>query len=104
MRNRTSDLRIPRSDALPLSHRNSNLSKVYHEVHMIRVLRTPRIKNVDSVMSVESIREIGNFELGKDIVKDPFFSSQARDKTKKNSLYLYRAQNLPSPSFYLRIS
>ena len=67
------------------------MSKVYHEVHMIRVLRTARIKNVDSVMSVESIREIGNFELGKDIVKDPFFfASQARDKTKKNSLYLYR--------------
>ena len=89
MRNRTSDLRIPRSAALPLSHRNSNLSKVYHEVHMIRVLRTARIKNVDSVMSVESIREIGNFELGKDIVKDPFFASQAHATRRKKILYIF---------------
>ena len=29
MRNRTSDLRIPRSDALPLSHRDSTVSEVY---------------------------------------------------------------------------
>ena len=37
-RNRTSDLRIPRSDALPLSHRDSTVSEVYYEVHMTRVL------------------------------------------------------------------
>ena len=50
MRNRTSDLRIPRSDALPLSHRDSTVSEVYYEVHMTRVLHTARISNVDSVM------------------------------------------------------
>ena len=38
MRNRTSDLWIPRSDALPLSHRDSTVSVVYYEVHMTRVL------------------------------------------------------------------
>ena len=32
MRNRTSDLRIPLSDALPLSHRNSMVSEVSYEV------------------------------------------------------------------------
>ena len=37
-RNRTSDLRIPRSDALPLSDRDSTVSEVYYEVHMTRVL------------------------------------------------------------------
>ena len=32
MRNRTSDLRIPLSDALPLSHRDSMVSEVSYEV------------------------------------------------------------------------
>ena len=32
MRNRTSDLRIPLSDALPLSHRDSMVSEVSDEV------------------------------------------------------------------------
>ena len=44
MRNRTSDLRIPRSDALPLSHRDSTVSEVYYEVHMTRVLHTAKMK------------------------------------------------------------
>ena len=44
---RPSDLR---SDALPLSHRDSTVSEVYYEVHMTRVLHTARISNVDSVM------------------------------------------------------
>ena len=52
MRNRTPDLRIPRSDALPLSHRDSLVSEVCHEVHMTRVLHTARISDVDSVMLV----------------------------------------------------
>ena len=34
IRNRTSDLRIPRSDALPLSHRDSMVSKAYYKVHI----------------------------------------------------------------------
>ena len=32
MRNRTSNLRIPRPGALPLRHRDSNVSEVYYEV------------------------------------------------------------------------
>ena len=52
MRNRTSDLPISRSDALPLSHRDSTVTEVYHEVHLTRVLHTAKINNVDSVMFV----------------------------------------------------
>ena len=52
MRNRTTDLQIPRSDAAPLSHRDSTVSEVYYEVRMTRVLHTARITNVDSVMFV----------------------------------------------------
>ena len=50
VRNRTSDLRIPRFGALSLSHRDSTVSKVYYDVHMTRVLCTARISDVDSVM------------------------------------------------------
>ena len=39
-----------RSDALPLSHKDSSVSGVYYEVLMTRVLHTARISNVDSVM------------------------------------------------------
>ena len=59
MRNRTLDLRIPRSDALPLSHRDSTVNVVYYEVHMTRVLHT-----TGSAMSTDS--------LGKEIEKDVF--------------------------------
>ena len=37
MRNQTSDLRIPRSDALPVSHRDSTVSEVYYEVHHLTI-------------------------------------------------------------------
>ena len=50
MKNQTSDLQIPRSDALPLSHSDSTMSKVYREVHLTRVLHTARISNVDGVV------------------------------------------------------
>ena len=63
MRNRTQDLRIPRSDALPLSHRDSTAREVYYEVHMARVLHTAWISNVDSVMFVNRTREMVFFEL-----------------------------------------
>ena len=43
MRNRAPDLRILRSDALPLSHRESKVSKAHHEVLMARVLHTARV-------------------------------------------------------------
>ena len=61
VRNQTSDLRISRSDALPLSHRNSTVSEVYFEVHMTRVLHTARISNVDSVMFVDGNKTDGKF-------------------------------------------
>ena len=72
MRNRTSDLRIPRSDTLPLSHRDSTVSEVYYEVHMTRVLHTARISNVDSVMFIDRLREMVSFVLGKEIEEDAF--------------------------------
>ena len=61
MRNRTSDPRIPCSNALPLSHRDSTVSEVYYEVHMTRVLHTARISNVDSVMFVDRNKRDGKF-------------------------------------------
>ena len=73
MRNQTSDLRIPRTDALSLSHRDSTVSEVYYEVHITRVLHTARISNVDSVMFVNRIREMASFELGKEMEKDDIF-------------------------------
>ena len=65
-RNWTSDLRIPRSDALP-----STVSEGYYEVHMTRVLHTAKISNVDSVMFVNRIREI-SLKLDKEIENDVF--------------------------------
>ena len=62
MENRTSDLRIPRSDALPLNHRDSSVSEVRYKVHITRVLHIARISNVDSVMFVNRIREMESFE------------------------------------------
>ena len=49
VRNRTSPSDL-RSDALPLSHKDSSVSGVYYGVLMTRVLHTARISNVDSVM------------------------------------------------------
>ena len=56
MRNRASDLRIPRSDTLLLSRKDSTVSEVYYEVHMTRVL-----SNVDSVMFVDRNERDGKF-------------------------------------------
>ena len=53
--------RIPRSDVLALSHRDSTVSEVYFEFHMTSVLHTAWISNVDSVIVVNKIREIGKF-------------------------------------------
>ena len=61
MKNRTSNFRIPPSDALPLSHRDSTVSEVYYEVDMTRVLHTVRISNVDSVMFVDRNKRDGKF-------------------------------------------
>ena len=51
------------SDALPLSHKDSLVSKVYYEVLITRVLHTARIRNVDSVMFLIEIVEMVSFEL-----------------------------------------
>ena len=72
MRNQTSDLRIPRFDALPLSHKDSTVSEVYYKFHMTRVLHTARISNFDGVRCVIRIRDMVSFELGKEIEKDIF--------------------------------
>ena len=61
MRNRASDLRIPRSDAQLLSRKDSTVSEVYYEVHMTRVLHTARISNVDSVIFVDRNERDGKF-------------------------------------------
>ena len=61
MKNRTSDFRIPRSDALPLSHRDSTVSEIYYEVHMTHVLHTAKISNVDSVMFADRNKRNGKF-------------------------------------------
>ena len=68
MRNRALDRRTPRSDALPLSHRDSTMSEVYYEVQMTRVLHTARISNFDSVMFLNRIREMVSFELDKEML------------------------------------
>ena len=47
IRNRTSNLRIPRPDVLPLS---STMSDIYYEVYMTRVLHTAGISNVDNLI------------------------------------------------------
>ena len=64
--NWTPDLWIPRSDALPLSHSNSAVSKGCYKIHMTSILHTARISNVDSV-SLESLwlsgRAIGAWNL-----------------------------------------
>ena len=61
MRNRTSDLRVPRTDDLPLSQRDSTVTEVYYEVHTTRVLHTARVSNVDSVIFVDRNKRDGKF-------------------------------------------
>ena len=61
MRNRTSDLWISHSDALPLSHRDSMVSEVCYKVHMTCTLHTARISNVNSIMFVVRNKRDGKF-------------------------------------------
>ena len=51
MRNRTPDLRIPRSDVLTLSHRDSMASKAHQKVHIWHPL-PPAINNVCSLLQL----------------------------------------------------
>ena len=83
IRNWTSDHQILHSDALPLSHRDSMMSKVHDEVqiwYMYWVL----LGSAMLLMScfVNRIREMVSFELGKEIEKDVFFLLS--NKTKKH--------------------
>ena len=57
VKNGTSDLWIPHSNALPLSHRDSTVSEVYHEVDMTPILHIARISNVDSIIFVDRNKE-----------------------------------------------
>ena len=50
MRNRTSNLRIPRSDALPLSHRDPMVSD--YEVHLSHAISSPSSKFTISLISI----------------------------------------------------
>ena len=59
MKNQTSDLQILCSDALPLSHTDSMVNKVYYKVHMTHVLHTAGISNVDSIVFVDRKKRDG---------------------------------------------
>ena len=59
MRNRASNLRIPRSDVL--SHRDSTVSEVYYKFHMTRVLHAARISSTDGVVFVDRNKRDGKF-------------------------------------------
>ena len=95
-------IEIPRSDALPLSLRDSSVSEVYYEFHMTRVLHSG-ISNVDSVMFINRIREMVSFELGKEIEKDVFSSCHERG-TKKKILSSHEESNLRPSDSALRCS
>ena len=95
-KNRTSDLRIPRSYALPLSHRDSTASEVYYEVHTARVLHTSRISNVDSVMLVNS----KFWARWRNRVRCFFVLSRAWDKEKVLSPH-EKSNPRPSDCFFL---
>ena len=90
MRNRTSRLRIPRSNALPLS-------EVDYKVPMTRVLHTARISKVDSVMFVNRIREIVSFELAKEIERD-VFRLVTSVGLRKNFIYKHDAIDIADPN------
>ena len=82
MRNQTSYLQILCSDALPLNHRDTVVSKVYYKGHMTHFLQTAWISNVHSIMFVNWIREMVSFELGKEI---KMFFIYYEHRIKKNS-------------------
>ena len=78
MRNRTSDLRIPSSDALPLSHKDSG-----EQVSLL----------LGSAMSIASCfvhgtRKMVSFKLGKEIEKDVFRLVMSVEQRKISSISL----------------
>ena len=102
MRNWTSDLRIPRSDAQPLSHKDSMVRKTHYKVHIWHtsciLLRSAR-----SILScfVNRIRKMASFELGKEIEKDVFLRLLMSVGQRKNpeSLCYWHCNRLPLPSY-----
>lgn len=110
-RSQTSDLWILHSNAQPLSHRESMVSKACYEICMWHI----RISDVDSIMLVSKIRQMVSFELSNEIeweCKGPRFNSAwglvmlsfshgLRQDEKHLSLFLYWAQNVPSLFYYL---
>ena len=58
VKNRTSDLRIPRSGALLLSHRDYGERGPLRSLNMTHVLHIARINNVDSTMFCKHESEI----------------------------------------------
>ena len=95
MRNPIQDLQTLSSHALPLSHRDSMVSKVYYKVHMTRILHIAKISNVDSVMFVNRIREMVNFEHCKEIEKNMFFVMSRAWRKEKNSSPLEKLKLRP---------
>ena len=57
------------SDALPLSHKDSSVSRVSYEVLMTCILHTARISNVNSIMFFDRKVEMVSFELGEELRK-----------------------------------
>ena len=84
MRKQTSDLRIPRSDALPLSHRDSTVSKFLYDVHALQAsCILLGSDNVDSVIFCEYIVNVPHGD------SDFFSLSHARDRTKIVFLHFF---------------
>ena len=100
MRNRTSDLRIPRSDALPLSHRDSTVSEVYYEVHLTRVLHTASISNVDSVMFVDRNKRDVKFWARKINRERCFSSCHERESVRHRSIDSTWSIEARNPKFW----
>ena len=84
MREQTSDLRIPRSDALPVSHRDSSVSKFHYDVHEWHA--SCMLLGSDNVDSVTFCKYIVNVPHGD---SDFFSLSHARDRTKIVFLYFF---------------
>ena len=84
VRNRTSDLWFPRSDALPLNHRDCTV-KQGMQAWVTCVLRTTRNINVKSVMCV-NFRNMIYFELDKVLLgtQVAFFVPCSPDETKNH--------------------
>ena len=72
------------SDALPLSHKDSSVSRVSYEVLMTCILHTARISNVNSIMFFDRKVEMVSFELGEELRK-MFFCLVTSVGQRKNS-------------------